>query len=95
MTIPISRGELWWLTLGVWLGGVFMLALLPVVLGPRTGTGAGVGLSWALFFVLWHPVQQITQRTIGVRAAAIRMLLFVVAAAGLAVYVRAGLFGGS
>lgn len=92
-TIAITHGELLWLTFGLWLGGVFMLTVLPVVLVPRLGTGASVAAAYAVFFLAWQPIQTITQRTLGVRSAAIRLLLFVVTATLVAVYVRGALFG--
>jgi hypothetical protein len=89
--IPVTRGEFLWLTFGVWLGGVFMLALLPMMLIPRLGMLGGVGMSYLVFFLCWQPVQLITQRSLGMRTAVVRMVLFVGAAAVLAFYLREGL----
>lgn len=86
--IALSRGEFWWLTIGVWLGGIFILTLMPVLLIPRAGMALGVAGSYLLFFVAWQPVQMITQRTFGVRTALIRMTIFVAAAATIAYYLR-------
>lgn len=91
--ISLSRAELLWITFGVWLGGVFMLTLLPILLIPRLGMPLGVGASYLVFFIAWQPVQTITQRTMGVRAAVVRMLLLVGAAATLAFYMREVLLG--
>ncbi len=91
--ISLSRAEFLWITFGVWLGGVFMLTLLPVLLIPRLGTPLGVAASYFVFFLAWQPVQSVTQRTLGVRAAVLRMVLFVGAAATLAFYLREALLG--
>jgi hypothetical protein len=92
-TVPLSRAEFLWITFGVWLGGVFMLTILPILLIPRLGMPLGVAASYFVFFVAWQPVQTITQRTLGVRAAVVRMVLFVGAAATLAFYLREALLG--
>lgn len=84
----LTASEFWWLTLGVWLGGIFILALLPVILIPRFGMPLGVAGSYLVFFLAWQPVQSITQRTFGVRAAVVRMVIFVGAAATIAFYLR-------
>lgn len=89
--IAVTHGEFLWLTFGLWLGGVFMLALLPMILIPRLGMLAGVGMSYLVFFLCWQPVQLITQRSLGMRTAVVRMVLFVGAAAVLAFYLREGL----
>jgi hypothetical protein len=86
--IRLSRGEFLWLTFGVWLGGIFILAVLPMVLIPRLGMGLGVAASYLVFFLAWQPVQSITQRTLGVGAAVVRMIIFVAGAATLAYYLR-------
>ncbi len=86
--IVLSRGEFLWLTIGVWLGGIFILTLMPVLLIPRVGMALGVAGSYLLFFIAWQPVQMITQRTLGVRTALIRMTIFVAAAATIAYYLR-------
>ena len=41
--IVVTRAELFWLTVGLWMGGVCLLALLPVVLMPRLGPALGLG----------------------------------------------------
>ena len=86
--IGMTPGELLRLTFGVWIGGVFILTLLPFLLIPRLGMALGVGASYLLFFIAWQPVQSITQRSFGVRTAALRMVFFVGAAATLAFYLR-------
>src|SRR5687768_3566557 len=75
--IFLSVGEFYWVTLGVWIGGIFILTLMPYLLIPRIGMGLGVAGSYLLFFVCWQPIQVVTQRTFGVRAALIRMVMFV------------------
>ena len=89
----LTPGEFLWLTLGVWIGGIFILALTPVLLIPRLGMPLGVSLSYLLFFLVWQPVQVITQRTFGMRAGIIRMVMFVAAAATLAFDLREILLG--
>lgn len=89
--IVLSRGEFLWLTLGVWVGGIFILTLLPVLLIPRVGMPLGVVASYLVFFLAWQPIQIVTQRTFGVRAGVIRMILFVGGAATLAFYLREAL----
>lgn len=86
--VTLTAAELLWFTFSIWIGGVFILTLLPFLLIPRLGMALGVGASYLLFFVAWQPVQSITQRTFGVRTAALRMLFFVGAAATLAFYLR-------
>jgi hypothetical protein len=89
----LTPGEFFWVTMGVWIGGIFILALTPVLLIPRLGMPLGVSLSYLLFFLAWQPVQLITQRTFGMRAGIVRMLLFVAAAATIAFYLREILLG--
>ena len=89
----ISRGELLWLTLGTWIGGIFTLTVLPVLLVPRLGIPAGMAVSYLMFFIAWQPVQIITQRVLGMGAALARMLAFVSAGALIAYYLRELLFG--
>jgi hypothetical protein len=89
--ITISRAELLWITLGTWVGGVFMLALLPVLLIPRLGIPGGVALSYLVFFIAWQPVQTITQRVLGIRAAVARMVALVGGGAVIAYYMREAL----
>jgi hypothetical protein len=87
-TIHLSRAEFLWLSFGVWLGGVFILAVMPILLIPRLGIPGGVAASYLVFFLAWQPVQSVTQRALGMRAAVLRMLIFVAGAATLAYYVR-------
>ena len=91
--IILSAAELYWLTLGVWVGGIFILTLMPVLLIPHLGMPLGVAGSYLLFFLAWQPVQSITQRAFGMRAGIIRMILFVAAAATIAFYLREALLG--
>jgi len=87
-SIIISRTELLWITLGTWVGGVFILSLLPVILIPRLGIPMGMAASYLVFFLAWQPVQAITQRAVGIRAALMRMILLVGGGAVLAFYLR-------
>ena len=89
--ITLSKGEFFWLMLSVWIGGIFILTLMPVLLIPRVGMPLGVALSYLLFFICWQPIQAITQRTFGVGAGVLRMILFVAAAATIAFYLRESL----
>jgi hypothetical protein len=89
--ITLSKGEFFWLMLSVWVGGIFILALLPVLLIPRMGMPLGVALSYLVFFLCWQPIQVITQRTFGTRAGVLRMILFVAAAAVIAFFLREAL----
>lgn len=86
--VPLSRAEFLWLSLGVWLGGIFILVVMPLLLIPRWGMPLGVAGSYFLFFLAWQPVQTISQRVFGVRTAVLRMVLFVGGAAVIAYYVR-------
>lgn len=89
--ITLSKSEFVWLMFSVWVGGIFILTLMPVLLIPRIGMPLGVALSYLLFFLCWQPIQTITQRTFGMRAGLIRMILFVAAAAAIAFYLRESL----
>lgn len=89
--ITLTKNEFFWLTLSVWIGGIFILTLLPVLLIPRLGMPLGVAASYLLFFMCWQPVQTITQRTVGMGAGVVRMVLFVAAAATIAFYLRESL----
>jgi hypothetical protein len=91
--VTISRAELLWITLGTWVGGVFILALLPLLLVPRLGIPAGMAVSYLVFFLAWQPVQMITQRALGRGAAALRMVIFVGGGAVIAYYLRESLLG--
>ena len=89
--IVVSRGELVLLSIGMWVSGVCLLALLPVVLMPRLGPALGLGATYFLFFVAWQPLQRITQRAVGTRAAFVRTMGLVATAAIAAYYVREAL----
>jgi len=91
--VLITRAELLWLTLGTWVGGVFILTLLPVLLIPRLGIPAGMAASYLVFFLAWQPVQIITQRVLGMGTAVLRMLVFVGGGAVIAYYLREVLLG--
>ena len=86
--IVVTPGEFYWLTLGVWVGGIFILTVMPVLLVPRVGGPLGVAGSYLLFFLAWQPIQIITQRSLGMRAGIFRMVIFVAAAATIAFYLR-------
>jgi hypothetical protein len=88
VAISITPGEFYWLTLGVWVGGIFILTVMPVLLIPRLGMPLGVAGSYLVFFLAWQPIQSIAQRTLGMRAGIIRMVMFVAAAATIAFYLR-------
>jgi hypothetical protein len=87
----ISRGEVLWITGSTWLGGVFMLTLLPILLVPRFGIPLGLAVSYVVFFLAWQPVQVMSQRLLGPRAAVIRMIALVGSAAVVAFYLREAL----
>lgn len=91
--ITLSQKEFLWLTLSVWVGGIFILTLMPVLLIPRLGMPLGIAASYFLFFLCWQPIQTITQRTVGTGAGVLRMIAFVAAAATLAFYLRESLLG--
>lgn len=91
--IVLNRGEFLWLTLAVWVGGIPILTLMPLLLIPPLGMRGGVIASYFLFFAVWQPIQSITQRTLGMRAAFIRMMLFVGGGAAMAFYLRELLLG--
>lgn len=91
--VTISRGELLWLTISTWIGGVFTLTLLPMLLVPRLGIPVGMALSYLVFFIEWQPVQLITQRVLGTSPTVIRMLALVASAAVVAFYLRDVLAG--
>jgi len=91
--IVLSRTEFLWLTFAVWAGDIFVLAFTPVLLIPRLGMPWGIIASYLVFFAIWQPIQVVTQRTLGMRAAFARMLLFVAAGATIAFYMRELLLG--
>jgi hypothetical protein len=95
---PSSRGvifltsaEFYWVTFAVWLGGIFILTLLPYLLIPRLGGPLAIAGSYFVFFLAWQPVQIVTQRTLGMKAALVRMIIFVASAATIASYLRQAL----
>lgn len=87
----ITAGELLMLSVGMWLSGVCLLALLPVVLMPRLGPAVGLAVTYFLFFVAWQPLQRVTQRALGPRAAFVRTMGLVATAAIAAYYLREAL----
>jgi hypothetical protein len=89
--VLVTPAELFWLTAGLWLSGICLLALLPVLLMPRIGPAAGLAVSYVAFFLAWQPLQRITQRAQGTTRAFLRTLALVTSAAMLAYYVREGL----
>ena len=86
--VTISRGELLWLTVGAWAGGVCMLTLLPLLLIPALGIPLAVAGSYLVFFIAWQPIQAITQRVLGTSTAVVRMIALVAGAAVAAFYLR-------
>jgi hypothetical protein len=86
--VAISSGELLWLTLGTWVGGVCILTVLPILLNPRLGIPAGMAVSYLVFFMAWQPVQIVTQRALGMGPSVLRMLVFVGGGAVIAYYLR-------
>jgi hypothetical protein len=89
--VVITRGELVMLSVGMWLSGVCLLALMPVVLMPRLGPALGLAATYLMFFVAWQPIQRVTQRALGARAAFARTMALVATAAVAAYYVREAL----
>jgi hypothetical protein len=89
--VVVTPTELFWLTAGLWLSGICLLALLPVVLMPRLGAAGGLAVSYVAFFVAWQPLQRITQRALGAPRAFLRTLALIASAAMLAYYVREAL----
>jgi hypothetical protein len=87
----VTPGEFLWLTLAVWVGGVFILTLMPYLLIAHVGGLLAIAGSYFLFFLAWQPVQIVTQRTLGMKAAVVRMLVFVASAATVASYLRQAL----
>lgn len=85
--ILITQTELFWLTAGLWMSGICLLALLPVLLMPRLGQAGGLAVSYVAFFVAWQPLQRILQRQLGA-SAVMRVLALVASAAMLAYYLR-------
>jgi hypothetical protein len=91
--VTMTRAELLWLTVSTWLGGVFTLTILPMLLVPRLGIPVGMALSYLVFFIEWQPVQIITQRVLGTSSVVVRMLALVASAAVAAFYLRDFLAG--
>lgn len=89
--LVVTPAELFWITVGLWLGGVCLLALLPVILMPRLGPAMSLAVSYVLFFITWQPVQRLTQRSLEPKAAFIRMFALVATAATVAYYLREAL----
>jgi hypothetical protein len=89
--ILLTPGEFYWVTLAVWLGGIFILTLMPYLLIPRVGGPMAIAGSYFLFFLAWQPIQIVTQRTFGMKGAVSRMVIFVAAAATIASYLRQAL----
>lgn len=89
--ILLTPAEFYWVTLGIWLGGIFILTLMPYLLIPRVGGPMAIAGSYFLFFLAWQPIQIVTQRTFGLKGALVRMLVFVAAAATIASYLRQAL----
>ena len=87
----MTPAELFWLTAGLWLSGVCLLALLPVLLMPPLGPVASLAVSYVAFFLAWQPLHRITQRALGANQAFVRMLALVASAAMLAYYARVAL----
>jgi hypothetical protein len=87
----VTPAELFWLTVGLWVGGVCLLALVPVLMMPRLGPAVSLAVSYVLFFLAWQPLQRMTQRAVGATRAFVRMLALVGSAAILAYYVREAL----
>lgn len=89
--LVVTSAELFWLTAGLWLSGICLLALMPVMLMPRLGPAAGLAVSYVAFFVAWQPLQRILQRALGPQRAFVRLLALVASAAMFAYYVREAL----
>jgi hypothetical protein len=89
--VLVTAGEFYWITLAVWLGGIFILTLMPYLLISRVGGPMAIAGSYFLFFLAWQPIQMVTQRTFGMKGAVIRMVIFVAAAATIASYLRQAL----
>ena len=89
--ILLTPGEFYWVTFAVWLGGIFILTLMPYLLIPRVGGPLAIAGSYFVFFLAWQPLQIVTQRTYGMRTAVLRMILFVASAATIASYLRQAL----
>ena len=89
--IFVTGGEFLWVTFAVWIGGIFILTLMPYLLIPRLGGPLAIAGSYFVFFLAWQPVQIVTQRTLGMKTAVVRMIVFVASAATIASYLRQAL----
>jgi hypothetical protein len=89
--ILMTPGEFLWVTFAVWLGGIFILTLMPYLLIARLGGPLAIAGSYFVFFLAWQPVQIVTQRTLGMKSAILRMIVFVASAATIASYLRQAL----
>ena len=89
--ILLTIAEFYWSTFAVWVGGIFILTLMPYLLLPRVSAPLAIAGSYLLFFLAWQPVQVITQRSLGLKAGVVRMILFVASAATIASYLRQAL----
>lgn len=89
--IFVTGGEFLWVTFAVWIGGIFILTLMPYLLIPRLGGPLAIAGSYFVFFLAWQPVQIVTQRTLGTKTAVVRMIVFVASAATIASYLRQAL----
>ena len=89
--IFVTGGEFLWVTFAVWFGGIFILTLMPYLLISRLGGPMAIAASYFMFFVAWQPVQIVTQRTLGMKTAVLRMVVFVASAATIASYLRQAL----
>ena len=89
--IQLSRSELVMLSVGMWIAGVCLLALMPVVLMPRIGPALGLAVTYLLFFIAWQPLQRVSQRAWGPRAAFLRTMALVASAAVVSYYLREAL----
>jgi hypothetical protein len=89
--IFLTTREFFWVTISVWLGGIFVLTLLPYLLAPRIGGAFAIAASYFVFFVAWQPIQSITQRALGMKAGVVRLIVFVAGAATIASFLRQAL----
>ena len=89
--IFLTTREFFWITISVWLGGIFVLTLLPYLLAPRVGGALAIAGSYFIFFLAWQPIQNITQRTLGMKAGVVRLIIFVAGAATIASFLRQAL----
>jgi hypothetical protein len=64
---------------------------MPYLLIARVGGPLAIAGSYFVFFLAWQPVQIVTQRTLGMKSAILRMIVFVASAATIASYLRQAL----